>query len=235
MTEMPLGRIEPPDFEHVAKYPLSSLSAEKLPVYAPVVLGVNWYEAFDRPERNAAGRAWIGRGQLGRKRGGHAVCLLPARTVDPYAWWELYDQGSEGACVGFAASRMMSLLNRRRYDARWLYREAQMVDEWPGNDYSGTSVRAAMDVLRSQGHKEVRNGDIRDPDTRDGIAENRWATTADEVLAALGTPHLDYVTILNSWGRSYPHFTRMSAGVLQRLLDENGEAAIVTDRLDGVV
>ena len=29
--------------------------------------------------------------------------------------------GPEGACVGFGCSRMMSLLNRKRYDARWLW------------------------------------------------------------------------------------------------------------------
>lgn len=231
IIEGPLGRIAPPDFDHVESYPLSALPQGQQPLYAPVVLGVNWYEAFDRPVKDKRGRQWIGLEDLGRIRGGHAVCLLPAKTQDPYDWWDFYDQGSEGACVGFASSRCMSLLNRRRYDARWLYREAQQVDEWPGEDYDGTSVRAAMDVLRKQGHREVRAGETGAVDHAAGILENRWARSADEVLAALGTPHLDYVTILNSWGRyGYPHFTRMSAGVLQRLLDEDGEAAIVTDR-----
>ena len=43
----------------------------------PVVVGVNWYSNFDRPE--TVGRDhWIGRGNLGGIRGGHCVCLYGA-------------------------------------------------------------------------------------------------------------------------------------------------------------
>lgn len=229
---LPLGRLEPVDMNHVDKYSLRAMPVDDRPVCAPVVMGTNWYEGFDAPIRSSSRRWWIGTpaSSLGRVRGGHAYCLLPAQTTDPYGWWSFYDQGTEGACVGFACSRMMSLLNRRRYDARWLYRTAQQIDEWPGTDYEGTSVRAGLDILRQMGHREVRRGKTRDISLEDGIVENRWATSADEVLEALGTPHLDYVTIMNSWGRSYPHFTRMPADMLERLIRENGEAAMVTDR-----
>jgi hypothetical protein len=64
---------------------------------------------------------------------------------------------------------------------------------------------------------------------REGISANRWATNAGQVLEALGTPTRDYVEILNSWGLDFPHRVRMPAEVLQRLLDEDGEAGIVTD------
>ncbi len=50
---------------------------------------------------------------------------------------------------------MMSLLNRKRYDARWLWDWAKSTDEWPETnpgDDQGTSVRAACEILRSRGH-----------------------------------------------------------------------------------
>ena len=50
---------------------------------------------------------------------------------------------------------MMSLLNRKRYDARWLWDWAKSTDEWPETnpgDDQGTSVRAACEILRARGH-----------------------------------------------------------------------------------
>jgi hypothetical protein len=188
---------------------------------------VNWYSAFDEPQRDSLGRYWIGRETLGSVRGGHCVCLKPQSLRDTNRWYRAYDQGVEGACVGFGSSRMMSLLNRKRYNARWLYHQAQAIDEFPPGT-EGTSVRAAMDVLRTQGHVVATQPES--PDPLQGILTNRWARTADEVLQALGTPSLDYVTILNSWGTRYPRKVRMPAATLQRLLNEGGEAGLVTDR-----
>jgi hypothetical protein len=43
----------------------------------PISIGVNWYANFDRP--TGSGREqWIGVGDLGRKRGGHCVCIYGA-------------------------------------------------------------------------------------------------------------------------------------------------------------
>lgn len=39
----------------------------------PVTIGVNWYENFDAPEKG-----WIGKGDLGKIRGGHCVCIYGA-------------------------------------------------------------------------------------------------------------------------------------------------------------
>lgn len=229
-----LGRRTPPDFEHIAKYPLRA--APPVPKPVPVVLGVNWYASFDRPERDARGRYWIGRDKhnLGPIRGGHAICVKPTSLRDPLSWYRFYDQGSEGACVGFAASRMMTLLNRQRYDAQWLYRQAQLFDTWsdtpPGE---GTSVRAAMDILRDRGHRRVWRGESRPTESGAGIAANRWATTVDEIRSVLQSPHhdkLDAVPLLNSWGDDYPHLVWLPYPTLQRLLDEDGEATLVTDR-----
>jgi hypothetical protein len=190
MTRQPLGRRTPTDFEHVEKYPITALPV--IPKRTPVAIGVNWYPAFDNPVKGSQSAYWVNEipGHQA-PRGGHCVCLLPQGWEDPVAWWIYYNQVNEGKCVGEGCSRMMSLLNRKRYDPTWLWNEAKKVDEWP---------------------------------------DTNPATKADQVLELLGIPTLDYVRFLNSWGTGYPHITRMPATTLQRLLDEDGEACIVTDR-----
>lgn len=229
-----LGRLVPADWEHVERYSIAALPAGSQPKNVPVVIGVNWYSAFDEPQaRMEKGRRVFyvaPDGELGSLRGGHCVCLEPLQPRDAYDWVDYYNQGHEGACVGFGWSRAMSLLNRTRYDARWLYREAQKVDEWEGEQYEGTSVRAAADVLRARGHRRMVRGQSREESMDGGIAANRWAQSADEVLRALGTPGRDYVTFLNSWGREYPRRVRMPGEVLAKLIEQEGEVAIPTDR-----
>jgi hypothetical protein len=232
----PLGRREPTDFEHVDKYPFRLLTAaEAKPT--PVVLGINWYTDFDNP-RTLGRRQWIGLrpDNLGHIRGGHCVCIVPSGWDDHVEWWEFYDQGVEGSCVGFGSSRAMTLLNRVRYDAHWLYEQAQLIDPWSETPpEEGTDVNSAMKILRAQGHR-VYHGThhhVHEPDVAAGIAAYRWATSADEVLAALQSSvynRLGAVAILNSWGRSYPHRVYMPCETLDRVIKENGEAAIITDR-----
>lgn len=239
MAEHPLGRRPPSDDEHVLRYPLRELDPGDRPQRVPVVIGVLWYTDFDTPVKLNDRRWWIGRDSrnLGRVRGGHAVCIKPSGIVDSLEWWKWMDQGNEGACVGFGASRAMMLLNRRRYDAFWLYHEAQRVDEWPGENYSGTSVRAAMDVLRDIGHRRWHrhrsDTHIHEPDPGEGISANRWATSVDEIMSCLNSPfyeRLGAVPILNSWGRDYPHLVHIPLETLDRLLREDGEATVLTDR-----
>ena len=235
MIERPLGRREATDLAHVQRYPLTAATVPPTPV--PVVLGIAWYEAFDRPTVGSDGRWWIGRGDLGRVRGGHAVCLKPQSLLDSAAWWQWMDQGREGACVGFAASRAMMLLNRKRYDARWLWNRAKEIDEWPETnpgDDNGTSVRAAMDVLRRVGHAPAYRGVTRPVEASEGIVENRWAQSTDEVLACLQSPAyatLGAVPLLNSWGADYPRLVYLPLEVLDRLIREDGEATMFVDRV----
>lgn len=86
-------------------------------------------------------------------------------------------------------------------------------------------MSAACDVLRGQGL--ATPGHAAAP--ADGIAANRWASSWDEVRAALGATG-DGVALLNSWGRSYPHIVYLTDEAGARLLAEDGEAAVVTDR-----
>lgn len=122
--------------------------------------------------------------------------LLP-RAVDhvehllnlPTQYRDNYVQ-PDGSCVGYSESWAMSILNRRFYDAHWLFEEARRTDEWPGEDYDGTSVRAGLDVLRNLGHRRVRAGRTYEPSISEGIDEFRWAQSVDEIrtVIAAGAP-----------------------------------------------
>ena len=64
----------------------------------------------------------------------------------------ILDQGDEGACTGFGLATIVHyLLRTRRVDPsragvspRMLYHMARRYDEWPGEDYDGSSARGAM-------------------------------------------------------------------------------------------
>jgi predicted chitinase len=64
----------------------------------------------------------------------------------------ILDQGSEGACTGFGLATVANyLLLRRRVvpdnvpvSPRMFYELARRYDEWPGENYSGSSARGAM-------------------------------------------------------------------------------------------
>lgn len=65
------------------------------------------------------------------------------------------DQGSYPHCVGYAWKQFLQTTPRRTLlgpDGTTIYNEAQLVDEWPGQDYAGTSVRAGAKVLSGRGH-----------------------------------------------------------------------------------
>lgn len=248
VSDLGLGRRIPTDFAHVQKYPLSALPESAQPLGVPVVLGINWYDDFDTPVQK--GREWwigLDSKNLGTVRGGHCVCCEPGDPTrkDKASWWTFYNQGAEGACVGFGSSRAMSLLNRQNYYARWLWDHAKMIDEWadtnPGDD-NGTSVRAAMQVLQLQGHvlyklafkaEDVPTRDAHPAVYMEGIKAYRWATDSNDVLRMLDSKTATKrgaVPILNSWGKSYPHRVWMPVETLERLRNEQGEIAVITDR-----
>jgi hypothetical protein len=237
-----LGRLIPKDFDHVEKHPLRAATIATLPP-VPVAVGVNWYSAFDNPTKDKNGKWWIKGPNLGTIRGGHCVCM-PHVDNDPYTYWAFYDQGQEGACVGFGSSRMMGLLNRKKYNARWLWDMAKSIDEWsdtnPGDD-EGTSVRAAMDVLRKIGHVKwtsymegmnYKQRDVLTAQAGDGIAANKWATNVDDLFSVLQNDSyrkLGAIPFYNSWGKDYPRKVWVPCEIWDRLLKEDGEFTMVTD------
>jgi hypothetical protein len=252
MSPKPLGRRVPTDFDHVAAYPLSALIAD--PATALVVPPAGTEKSLGLP--------W---------------------------WWRQHDQGDEGECVGFGESAMMSITNHYqrlkttgraityRYDCSWLYAQAQLVDEWddtpPGE---GTSVNAGCKILHTRGHRRVQSGVSGPENLAHGISAYRWATTVDEVRAALfaglavsigvnwytnfDKPVLysnerwigrssslgsirgghcvclyrmsdrrEAFMLMNSWGPSYAPVW-LPYTVLDRLIGEWGEVAVITDR-----
>jgi hypothetical protein len=140
----------------------------------------------------------------------------------------------------------MTILNAGNlYAARWLWDRSKERDQWPETnpgDDSGTSVRTAGDVLREAGHvgwePEFSDDDHTERGTYSagleaGIQHFRWALSVDEVHEVLGNARADElgaVPLLNSWGREYPHRTWMPDDVLDRLMREEGEIAVPTDR-----
>jgi hypothetical protein len=95
-----------------------------------------------------------------RSREFPAVELVEAPTVDDVRWrnGRVLDQGAEGSCVGHGCVGCIGAepvpAPRARVShaeaVRW-YERAQRLDEWPGDDYSGTSVNAGMKVGRAFG------------------------------------------------------------------------------------
>jgi hypothetical protein len=77
------------------------------------------------------------------------LSALPDVVVNCDLVPDILDQGSEGACTGFALAAVVNFLLRsrnfdRRVSPRMLYDMARRYDEWPGENYEGSSARGAM-------------------------------------------------------------------------------------------
>lgn len=236
---------------HLERYPLTAATMPEEP--KPLVGGFNWYDNCFTPRRTKIqGRHYAtlpGPTDLGRLAGGHAIAFPAWGQVDTDGWWAYYDQGREGRCTEFAALRMLSLLNRKRYDltSKWHYWEAQRNDEWAGGSYpgafpqyEGSSVRAILDVVHKRGavlpwkYGKPFPADM-DPGLHvrpeEGIAAYRWITDWADARRVTGTPDwMPGLIYLQSWGYSHPHRTVMPDETGERLLSEFGELAVVTDR-----
>lgn len=226
-----LGRRIPTDFKHVEKYPLKAVGPEA--AYGPAVWGITWYSDFDEPVKDGD-EYWIGldSNKLGYDVGGHAIAQPYIGANDLDQWYHWYDQGQTPHCVGYSLSRAMSWYNRRFYDADWLYYEAQKVDEWDGEDYDGTSVRGGCRILNTVGHRRIYNGETLNASMQHGIAAYRWITDINDVLDVVGGIQKERgaITWRNSWGTSFPQKVWLPAETAQRLLNEDGELAVFTDR-----
>lgn len=98
---------------------------------------------------------------------------------------EILDQGREGACTGFALAGVINYLLRERgvrrtVSPRMLYEMARCYDEWPGENYEGSSARGAMKGWARHGVCSSRQW----PDSDHG----RGYLTAEVSKAAIATP-----------------------------------------------
>jgi len=177
-----------------------------------------------------------------------------------YTWnsYTVLDQGYEGSCTGHAvaheaAARPKVIKNITHEIAFDIYRRAQKIDEWPGEDYEGSSVLAAIKIGKENGW----------------YGEYRWAFSEDDLALAIGykgpavlginwydgmcTPDSDGIIkatgdlygghailcngynvkkqlyrLLNSWGPDWgiKGSCFISVSDMKRLLREQGEACI---------
>ncbi len=85
------------------------------------------------------------------------------------------DQGQEGACTGFsvsheAAAEPVAVPNITNETAREIYKRAKQLDDFPGEDYEGSTVLGAMKAATEKGWYE----------------EYRWAFGEDDLAYAVG-------------------------------------------------
>jgi hypothetical protein len=82
-----------------------------------------------------------------------SLIALPERLVNIHRVPVVLDQGREGACTGFALAAVINYhlaqrggpaRDRLPVSPRMLYEMARHYDEWPGEDYEGSSARGAM-------------------------------------------------------------------------------------------
>lgn len=103
--------------------------------------------------------------------------IPPGTNLRSYTWSVPVnlDQGSVGACVGFAvaheaAARPVQIPNVTNDLGIAVYQKAQKIDEWDGENYEGTSILAGMKVGQELGWYD----------------EYRWAFGIWDLLLALG-------------------------------------------------
>lgn len=220
-----LGRIKPPDFDHVSRYPLSAIGGASKP--SPVQLGIAWMTNFDDPVKDSNGVYWIGKGDLGTERGGHAICAQPPSLIDSAENVKFYNQGQTPECVGYSGCRGQSLERLGQlFNPHWLYHAAQRVEGRLGEE--GATVRAMLHVLL---HKGIRPWE-QPGEIAIAVSAYRWATKWDEVRAALGlTDDEDGVPLDQSWGEEgYPPHVRLTDEAGEWLLQHEGEAGLFTEK-----
>lgn len=104
--------------------------------------------------------------------------LIAKGTVPRSYTWScpiVLDQGSTPACTGFsvtqeAAARPVKVPNLTNAIAQAVYRRAKQLDEWPGENYDGSSVLGAMKAGTE----------------RKWYKEYRWAFSIDDLVLAVG-------------------------------------------------
>ncbi len=190
------------------------------------------------------------------------VADLPFRS---YTWrvetW--LDQGQQGRCVGFAwahelAARPVVEAVSDVY-ADVIYRIAQRTDEWPGEDYEGTSVIAGAKACQDLGHflqyrwafdlADLRRTlgykgpavlginwyeDMFEPDADGFIHATGPLMGGHAILAFSVSERLQRITLHNSWGRDWgmDGNAYVSFDDMAALLAADGEACIPVERID---
>lgn len=188
--------------------------------------------------------------------------LPPAVPDKPKTWASgvVLDQGDKPWCVAFAwTGFLLASPTRTKLPAVGgvapyttdLYHQAQLVDEWPGEDYDGTSVRAGAKVLTAQKrlveylwawdaetlkHFVLTRGpaviginwyETMFAPIRGGFLIVNGALAGGHAILVLGySQNLKAFRLVNSWGAGWGDKGRvwLREADMQRLITEDGEA-----------
>lgn len=85
----------------------------------------------------------------------NAVLGKPTPRKRPYKDGALLDQGQKPHCVAYSGKGFMlaaPLMRDEGFDTTVVYHRCQQLDEWPGENYDGTSVRALMKAMTELGY-----------------------------------------------------------------------------------
>lgn len=115
-----------------------------------------------------------------RDRNYPMAAVVPQRSARTWRYWwargAWLDQNGWPECVVYSWAHLLEdgpvTFDGPAFTADLLhswYDRAQRIDQWPGEDYDGTSVRAGADILRQEGL----------------ISEYRWAWDLDTVIRAV--------------------------------------------------
>jgi hypothetical protein len=167
------------------------------------------------------------------------------------------DQGPDGACVGFAMAHELNarpkVIPADYTKGMSIYRAAQKIDPWPGENYEGTSTLAGIKILNREGYiEEYRWGfGLMDLILAVGyvgpVAVGTWWYEGMFDPATCGYVHVTgeqagghcylingvsvknrTLTIHNSWGAGWGNNGEalISWDDMDQLLDEDGEAVV---------
>lgn len=219
----------------------------------------------DTMRSNDIGRHGLGRLPAEDSRDVQFRMVAPALTDPPdykyYSTGPILDQGPYPHCVGFAWRQWLSsslMKTKTGPKPEVIYAEAQKIDEWPGENYAGTSVRAGAKYLQSLGHIAtylwawdvatlkgwILSGQgtvvvgtmwfdgMFTPDAQGYIHPTGPEAGGHAYLLAGFSQERDAFRIVNSWGRGWGESGRawISSADMSTLLSNNGEAATAVEQ-----
>jgi hypothetical protein len=190
------------------------------------------------------------------------VAVVP--SLPPFRYWATgptLDQGNTPMCVEYTWEGLIlaSPIRNKKPPARGtIYKRAQQIDEWTGEDYDGTSVRAGAKVLQELGfisqyiwafdaatvarfilaHGPVAMGtnwywDMFQPD-KHGVVRPRNGIAGGHAYLCNGyNEKQGRFRCLNSWGTNWAQRGRfwILGEDMDRLIMEQGEACAPTEIL----